>query len=135
MYLAARPRVKARIFPRRGPAGAHDGPQPQENGIDIPFTLYIWLAVGAAMGWLFSFLPGPAGPGAAIESIAVGAFGACLGGEFVAVLLRGAAARHPGFTLGGLALAIGSSIVLLVLLRLMRGAVGPMKPHKRRGRR
>lgn len=104
-----------------------------ESGIDIPFTLYVWLAAGAAVGWIFSYMPGPAGPVAAIESIAVGAFGACLGGEFVAGLLSGG--KPAGFTVGSLALALGSAVVMLVMLRMMRTAVGPLDGRKRKRRR
>lgn len=75
-----------------------------------------------------------AGAVSAIENIAVGAFGACLGGEFVAGLLRGGA-RSTGLTPGNVALAVGFSIFLLLMLRLMRAAVGPLAPRKRRARR
>jgi hypothetical protein len=79
-------------------------------------------------------MPGPAGATAAVESIAVGAFGACIGGEFVAGLFRGVG-QAGGFSIGSLAFALASAFVMLVLLRVMRTAVGPLAPQKRKRRR
>jgi hypothetical protein len=79
-------------------------------------------------------MPGAAGPSAAIESIAVGAFGACLGGEAVAGMLRGGG-KAVGFTVGGLALAVTGALVMLLMLKVMRSAVGPIGARKKKGRR
>lgn len=70
-----------------------------------------------------------------IENVAVGMFGAFIGGDFVAAMLNTDVVKVPGFTTGGLGLAVAGAVVSLVLLKLMRRAVGPMKAHKKPRRR
>jgi uncharacterized membrane protein YeaQ/YmgE (transglycosylase-associated protein family) len=93
---------------------------------------YIWCAVGAALG-------GAAGLGAAplsrvlvIENVLVGMFGAFIGGDFLVDMFGGLRAGDTGFHVGSLAFAIVASIGMLVLLRLMRRAVGPMLASRSR---
>ena len=72
-----------------------------------------------------------------IENILVGTFGAFIGGDFVAAMISGSTVvNDKDFRVSSLAMAIGGAVVMLVLLRLMRGAVGPMKSSKSKaGRR
>ncbi len=107
---------------------------------------FIWCAVGAAIGWLASQLgEHQGGATGRIESILVGVFGAFIGGEFVASMfavpvpvvaaLPGALAAPVAaapFTMMGLVLAAAGSVTMLVLLAVMRKAVGPMGAHKRK---
>lgn len=111
-----------------------------------PINPFIWCAVGATIGWLASQLAASSGGAVGrIESILVGVFGAFVGGEFVADLLTQAVpavAALPGaavvpipavpFSMLALALAATGSVVMLILLAVMRKAVGPMQPHKRK---
>ncbi len=69
--------------------------------------------------------------GARIENILIGIFGAVIGGEFVAAMVMAPGATE-NFTVGAAALAVVCSIVLLLLLRLMRRLVGPLRPSKQR---
>ena len=68
-----------------------------------------------------------------IETVLVGVFGAFIGGEAVAHVFAGGTAP-TGFTGSALLLAIGGAITLVALLAVMRKAVGPMRPHKLRGK-
>ena len=64
-----------------------------------------------------------------IEEILVGVFGAFIGGEFVADMLRGKSSEE--FSVSSLGLAAAGAVVMLVLLKVMRGAVGPLQSKKR----
>jgi hypothetical protein len=64
-----------------------------------------------------------------LENMALAVLGSFVGGEFVAVLIR-ADPKSTGITLSAVALAGVCSVVALLLLRLMRRVVGPMRPGK-----
>jgi uncharacterized membrane protein YeaQ/YmgE (transglycosylase-associated protein family) len=89
-------------------------------------NVYIWCAVGAIAGWLASRMMNVPARSAQIENILIGMFGAFIGGEFVSVQVNGAQVA-TGFHLSSLMLSIVSAIALLLLLKLMRKVVGPMK--------
>ena len=66
-----------------------------------------------------------------IENILVGVFGAFIGGDFVAAMISGSKlVNDKDFRVSSLAMAVGGAIVMLVVLRVMRGAVGPMRSSK-----
>ncbi len=97
------------------------------HGPKVFINTYLWCAVGAAIGWFIgSALRKGATRTDLVESILVGIFGAFIGGEFVAAQLHGASPGVPGVALG-LSLAVVGSVLMLVLLNMMRKAVGPMK--------
>ena len=103
----------------------------QESGINP----YIWCLVGAAVGWLAALMMGNAGKTVMIENVLVGVFGAFIGGDFIASQLNGGVVNDTDFRIGWLGLALGGAVVMLVLLRLMRRVVGPMRAHKTPNRR
>jgi uncharacterized membrane protein YeaQ/YmgE (transglycosylase-associated protein family) len=92
---------------------------------------YLFCAIGAVLGVLASFMVGDKTPVTRIESAAVGIFGAFAGGELLYSLLG-----KPGgeSNLMPMALAIGTSVLMLVVLALFRGAVGPMRSGKAKSR-
>jgi uncharacterized membrane protein YeaQ/YmgE (transglycosylase-associated protein family) len=95
---------------------------------------YIWCAVGAAIGFVLGSMLGKSSRSGRIEDILVGVFGAFIGGEFVADLLRGPIATSTqGFGVK-LMLAVAGALTLLGLLALMRRSVGPMRNSKSRAR-
>lgn len=94
---------------------------------------FIWCAVGALTGGLAGIVMSAPAMAARIENVLVGVFGAFVGGEFLASF-TGAAAPRGGFQASSLGLAIGGSLAALVLLKIVRKAVGPMRPHKTRGK-
>jgi uncharacterized membrane protein YeaQ/YmgE (transglycosylase-associated protein family) len=91
----------------------------------------IWCAVGAMAGWLAGSFMGSSDKVVRVEEMLVGVFGAFLGGEFLADVLG---VKTKGtFSMAALGISIVGAVVLLVLLRLMRGIVGPMRPHGKPG--
>jgi uncharacterized membrane protein YeaQ/YmgE (transglycosylase-associated protein family) len=107
----------------------------------------IWAVIGGVLGLLAGAMMGSKGNTNRVENVLVGIFGAFLGGEFVAAMLADAplpvAAPLPGaaaivvpptpITAFALMLAVGGAIVMLVLLRMVRGGVasGAAKPRKK----
>jgi uncharacterized membrane protein YeaQ/YmgE (transglycosylase-associated protein family) len=89
---------------------------------------FIWVAVGAIIGWAFGLLGAGSGKVSRLEEVLVGVFGAFVGGEFVADMLRGSSTE--AFSASSLGLAAAGAVVLLVLLKIMRGAVGPLRSGK-----
>jgi uncharacterized membrane protein YeaQ/YmgE (transglycosylase-associated protein family) len=67
-----------------------------------------------------------------IEEMLVGVFGAFIGGDFLLSQLVGPTAT--GSLVQALGLAFAGAAVMLVLLRLMRGVVGPLQSKKSRAR-
>lgn len=63
------------------------------------------------------------------EDVLVGVFGAFIGGEFFSTLLQGAKAAET-FGMTGLLAAAGTSVALMLLLGVMRKAVGPLRNRK-----
>lgn len=106
----------------------------------------IWCAVGAVVGLAVGTMMGSDGKVLRIEDMLVGVFGAFIGGEFMPSVLAekvvvpatavGAtateAAASTGFSGAALLGGIAGAVVLLLLLRLMRRAVGPMRGRKSR---
>lgn len=91
---------------------------------------YIWCAVGAAIGFALGSMLGKGGRTGRIEDILVGIFGAFIGGEFAADMLRGPdATTTQGFGTK-LLLAVIGSVLMLALLALLRRSVGPLRNSK-----
>lgn len=103
-----------------------DGP------VESPINPYLWAAIGALAGWA----AGRSGTHVAmLESIVVGIFGAFIGGDFLPSMFGAGLADGAGFSPGSLGLALVGAVVMLMLLRVMRKAVGPMRPSKSRAAR
>jgi len=64
-----------------------------------------------------------------VEEVLVGVFGAFIGGEGTAAMLQ-TGDGAPTFSVTAFAGGIGGAVVLLVLLRMMRAAVGPLRSGK-----
>lgn len=60
----------------------------------------------------------------------MGIFGAFVGGDFIAREFGGIKEGDTSFQMGALMLSIAGAVVALLLLHLMRRAVGPMKKSK-----
>jgi uncharacterized membrane protein YeaQ/YmgE (transglycosylase-associated protein family) len=109
--------------------GFHGSPW---QGAEINF--YIWIAIGVAAGFLVGTMTGSRLAITRIEDVLVGVFGAFIGGEFVASAFT--TGQPPGtFTMLALVCAVVGALLMLVLLKLMRGAVGPLKSGKSRQKR
>ncbi len=91
--------------------------------------------VGAVVGWIAGLLAKSGDRTVIIENVLVGVFGAYIGGDFVASLLSHGATNDRDFSAGSLGLSVVGAVVALLLLKLMRKAVGPMRPAKKPPRR
>lgn len=101
-------------------------PSSREHGINP----YIWCVVGALIGAAASLLAPGTGKIVMIENILVGVFGAFIGGDFVVAMLSSTPVDEKVFHVSSLGIAIAGALAALFLLRLMRGAVGPMRGSK-----
>jgi uncharacterized membrane protein YeaQ/YmgE (transglycosylase-associated protein family) len=107
--------------------GLHGAPW---QGASINFSLIC--AVGAGVGFLAGILMGTTGKIMRIEEMLVGVFGAFIGGDFLVSQINGPTAT--GSLVQSLGMALGGAAVMLVLLRMMRGVVGPLASKKSRVR-
>ncbi|MGV3569571.1 MAG: GlsB/YeaQ/YmgE family stress response membrane protein [Ramlibacter sp.] len=110
------------------PDCCHHGPIHGVPWHGVPINPFIWVAVGAATGLLAGVLMRSDSRIVRIEEICVGIFGAFIGGEFLPSVLGNA----PGFSGLSLAMGIGGAVVMLLLLKLMRRKVGPMRNSRSR---
>ena len=60
----------------------------------------------------------------------IGVFGAFIGGDFLVAMSNGGVVNDKVFRMSSLGMAIAGAVVMLVVLRLMCGAVGPMRGSK-----
>lgn len=96
---------------------------PQKAAIN----LYLWCAAGAVLGFLLAVMSGKSDKILYVEAIAVGVFGASVGGELIADFIKGPANQGIGMRL---LFAVATAAAALFLLVVMRRAVGPMKAGK-----
>lgn len=98
-----------------------------------PIAPYVWCIIGAVLGYLGGSLSGDGSLVTRLEAVGVGVFGAFMGGEFIAsYVLKPEVLKTISAPAAGMAVA--GAVVALVLLKLMRRAVGPMKVGKSRRR-
>ena len=95
---------------------------------------FIWCAVGAAVGWLAWVMSQNGGRILLIENMLVGIFGAFIGGDFLVALLNKGVVDDKIFKMGSLVYAIAAAVVMLLILKLLRHAVGPLKAGKKKAR-
>ncbi len=79
----------------------------------------IWLIVGAIVGWIASVIM-HTGYGL-LWDIIIGIVGAFLGGLLIAPLLGTGTINSGDFSLGGFITSILGAIILLAIVRLIRG--------------
>jgi uncharacterized membrane protein YeaQ/YmgE (transglycosylase-associated protein family) len=86
--------------------------------------LVLWVAAGAAMGWLAITKMGLNEQRGMIVSIIIGAVGGVIGGKLVAPLF-GAVATVPGdFSLAGFFVVLASAVACLMLGNLVHNRFG-----------
>jgi uncharacterized membrane protein YeaQ/YmgE (transglycosylase-associated protein family) len=103
-------------------------------GMGAPINLYLWCAAGAAIGWIAAGVMGGGARIARVESVLVGVFGAVLGGDFVGNMVLGTRPDANAFDVAALVLAAVCGLAAVLLLAVMRRAVGPLKNSKSRNR-
>jgi uncharacterized membrane protein YeaQ/YmgE (transglycosylase-associated protein family) len=92
---------------------------------------YIWCAVGAVIGLLMGAMMGSRSKINRLEDVLVGVFGASAGGDMLASMVMGPG-RADSFSMGALGLAAAGALGMLGLLAVLRRAVGPLLPSKKR---
>jgi uncharacterized membrane protein YeaQ/YmgE (transglycosylase-associated protein family) len=105
---------------------------PPWRGAEI--NLIIWCAIGAGLGALATMLMASSGKIQKLENLLVGVFGAFIGGEFVVDMFR-SGKPDTGLSIAAIATGIAGAILMLLLLKMMRGAVGPMHHSRSPGSR
>ncbi|MEJ6023136.1 GlsB/YeaQ/YmgE family stress response membrane protein [Ramlibacter sp. PS4R-6] len=93
---------------------------------------YLWCALGAILGWVASRMNEPKNFVTMVESVAVGVFGAFLGGEFLPAMVLAPQPGGSAINLLSIAMAVGGAVACLLVLGALRRSVGPLKPHKKR---
>lgn len=84
-----------------------------------PINIIVWLIVGAIAGWLASLVMGTNRSQGLLTDIIVGIIGAFLGGWLLDALDIGGGVT--GLNIGSILTAFLGAVVLLALLRLIRG--------------
>jgi uncharacterized membrane protein YeaQ/YmgE (transglycosylase-associated protein family) len=93
-------------------------------------TTYILCAIGLGLGWLAGQMAGNVGKVLLVENLAVGLFGSFLGGDWLVSTLQNSKVSDAAFHISTLAWAVGGTALMLLCLRLLRGAMGEMKISK-----
>lgn len=97
---------------------------------EVLINPYIWCVVGGVAGWLAGRMMANGDRILIIENVAVGVFGAFIGGDFLASMLHGAVVNDKVFSARSLGYALLGAVALLLALRAMRAAVGPLRHRK-----
>jgi uncharacterized membrane protein YeaQ/YmgE (transglycosylase-associated protein family) len=91
--------------------------------------------VGGVIGWAAGLMMAHGDRVLILENVAVGVFGAFIGGDFVAAMLSTGIVNDKVFSVRSLGLAIAGAVTLLLILKAMRKAVGPLRHGKSPSRR
>lgn len=83
-------------------------------------NLILWLLVGSAVGWLAGLAVKAEQDQALVLNVAVGFFGAFLGGWFVSPLVDVGSINQIEFSLPSVAVALAGAVVLLAAVHLFR---------------
>jgi uncharacterized membrane protein YeaQ/YmgE (transglycosylase-associated protein family) len=89
-------------------------------GEDKMINFLVWIIVGALVGWLASLIMSTRG--GLLVNMVVGIVGAFLGGWLLSPLLGTGTINQGDFSLGGLLTSLLGAIILLALVRLIRGS-------------
>jgi uncharacterized membrane protein YeaQ/YmgE (transglycosylase-associated protein family) len=81
----------------------------------------IWLLIGGVIGWIASMIMGTNGRQGLFLNIVVGIVGAFLGGWLLSGLFGSSTINQGNFSLSGLVVSLLGAVILLALVRLVRG--------------
>jgi uncharacterized membrane protein YeaQ/YmgE (transglycosylase-associated protein family) len=85
-------------------------------------NIIIWLVVGGLIGWLASVFMGTDARQGIILNVAVGIIGAVLGGWLLGGLVGAGSINQGDFSLSGLLVSFLGAVILLFLVKLVRGS-------------
>ncbi len=80
--------------------------------------ILLWIVFGALAGWVASLIMGTDGQQGIILNVVVGVIGASLGGYLMSVVGK---SGISGFNMYSFLVAVVGAVVLLALLKLVRG--------------
>lgn len=86
-------------------------------------NIIIWLVVGGLIGWVASVAMGTNERQGIVLNVLVGVIGAFLGGWLLSGLFGTSTINQGNFSLAGLLVSFLGAIILLVLVKLLRGGV------------
>ncbi len=81
----------------------------------------IWLLIGGVIGWIASMIMGTNGRQGLLLNIVVGIVGSFLGGWLLSGLFGSSTINQGNFSLSGLVVSLLGAVILLALVRLVRG--------------
>lgn len=82
----------------------------------------LWIVVGGLIGWVASMVMGTNGRQGLLLNIVVGIVGAFLGGWLLGGLFGSSTINQGNFSVSGLVVSLLGAIILLAVVRLVRGA-------------
>jgi uncharacterized membrane protein YeaQ/YmgE (transglycosylase-associated protein family) len=86
-------------------------------------NIIVWLAIGGLVGWVASIAMGTNGRQGILLNVVVGIVGAFLGGWLLSGTLGTSTINEGNFSVGGLVVSFLGAVILLFLVRLLRGTV------------
>ena len=86
-------------------------------------NLIIWLVIGGLIGWVASIVMGTNARQGIVLNVVVGIVGAFLGGWFLSGIFGMSTINQGNFSLGGLLMSFLGAIILLALVKLVRGTL------------
>lgn len=81
-----------------------------------------WLVVGGLIGWIASKIMGTDAQQGVVLNVIVGIVGAMLGGWLISPWVGVPTINQDVFSLGALAVSLIGAVILLAVLRLVRGS-------------
>jgi uncharacterized membrane protein YeaQ/YmgE (transglycosylase-associated protein family) len=84
-------------------------------------NIIVWLVVGGLIGWVASMMMGTDGRQGIVLNVVVGIVGAVLGGWLFSGVFGAGSINQGDFSVGGLGVSLLGAVVLLFLVRLIRG--------------
>jgi uncharacterized membrane protein YeaQ/YmgE (transglycosylase-associated protein family) len=84
-------------------------------------NIIVWLVVGGLIGWVASMLMGTDGRQGIVLNVVVGIVGAVLGGWLFSGVFGAGSINQGDFSVAGLAVSLLGAIILLFIVKLIRG--------------
>jgi uncharacterized membrane protein YeaQ/YmgE (transglycosylase-associated protein family) len=84
-------------------------------------NLILWLVVGGLIGWVASLIMGTDARQGMLLNVVVGVVGAMLGGWLISPLVGVATINQDVFSPGALVVSLLGALLLLAVVRLVRG--------------
>jgi uncharacterized membrane protein YeaQ/YmgE (transglycosylase-associated protein family) len=84
-------------------------------------NIIVWLVVGGLIGWAASLLMGTDGRQGLLLNVVVGIVGSFLGGSLFGGYFGASTINEGDLSVSGIAVSLVGAVILLGLLRLLRG--------------